>query len=92
MIRGDVVAQKIKLYDQLANFWKDSAHAFEPFAYYIGEKAKLENSEKSLTFAAHLYLDRLKAVDQQPVQVWMANQAKELFEKALEINPQNDSS
>jgi tetratricopeptide (TPR) repeat protein len=92
VIRGDVVAQKIKLYDQLANFWKDSAHAFGPFAYYIGEKAKLENSEKSLTFAAHLYLARLKAVDQQPVQVWMANQAKELFEKALVINPQNDSS
>ena len=92
VVRGDVVAQKIKLYDQLANFWKDSAHAFGPFAYYLGEKAKLENSEKSLTFAAHLYLARLKAVDQQPVQVWMANQAKELFEKALVINPQNDSS
>ncbi|PWT97962.1 MAG: hypothetical protein C5B52_12985 [Bacteroidetes bacterium] len=92
IVRGDVVSQKIKVYQQLADFWKDSARVFEPFAYYFGEKAKLENSEKNLTFAAHLYLRQLKTVDQQSLQVWMANQAKELFEKALILNPLNDSS
>jgi len=92
VVRGDVLSQKIKVYQQLADFWKDSARVFEPFAYYFGEKAKLENSEKNLTFAAHLYLGQLKSVDQQSLQVWMANQAKELFEKALILNPQNDSS
>ena len=92
VVRGDVVNQKIRVYRQLASFWRDSARVFEPYAYYIGEEAKLENSEKSLTFAAHLYLAQLKAVDQQSLQVWMANQAKELFEKALILNPQNDSS
>ena len=92
VVRGDVVSQKIKVYQQLADFWKDSAKVFEPFAYYFGEKAKLENSEKNLTFAAHLYLRQLKAVDQQSLQVWMASQAKELFEKALILNPLNDSS
>ena len=92
VVRGDVVSQKIKVYQQLADFWKDSAKVFEPFAYYFGEKAKLENSEKNLTFAARLYLRQLKAVDQQSLQVWMASQAKELFEKALILNPLNDSS
>ena len=90
--RGDVAGQKIKLYDELATFWKDSAHVFEPFLYYLGEKSKLENSEKSLTFAAHLYLKQLKGVDQQALQVWMANQAADLFKQALTLNPDNDSS
>lgn len=90
--RGDVKTQQIHLYNQLAYFWKDSAHVFEPFAYYLGEKSKLENSEKSLTFAAHLYLRQLKTVDQHSLQVWMANQAAELFKDALKLNPDNDSS
>lgn len=90
--RGDLVGQKIQLYDQLATFWKDSAHVFEPFIYYLGEKSKLENSEKSLTFAAHLYLKQLKTADQHSLQVWMANQAADLFKHALQVNPNNDSS
>ncbi len=92
VVRGDVAGQKIKLYDELAAFWKDSAHVFEPFMYYLGEKSKLENSEKSLTFAAHLYLKQLKGVDQHALQVWMANQAADLFKQALTLNPENDSS
>ena len=92
VVRGDVAGQKIKLYDELATFWKDSAHVFEPFMYYLGEKSKLENSEKSLTFAAHLYLKQLKSVDQHALQVWMADQAADLFRHALQVNPDNDSS
>lgn len=92
VVRGDVVAQKIKLFNELANFWKDSAHVSEPYLYYLGEKSKLENSEKSLTFAAHLYLRQLKGVDQQALQVWMATQAADLFKQALVLNPSNDSS
>ncbi|MBW7890315.1 MAG: tetratricopeptide repeat protein [Chitinophagaceae bacterium] len=92
VVRGDVTSQKIRLYDELASFWKDSAHVFEPFMYYLGEKSKLENSEKSLTFAAHLYLRQLKGVEQHALQVWMANQAADLFKQALTLNPENDSS
>lgn len=92
VVRGDVTEQKIKLYDELATFWKDSAHIFEPFLYYLGEKSKLENSEKNITFAAHLYLKQLKGVDQHALQVWMANQAAGLFIQALKLNPENDSS
>ncbi|HSC36808.1 MAG TPA: tetratricopeptide repeat protein [Chitinophagaceae bacterium] len=92
VVRGDVKAQQIKVYQQLAAFWKDSAHYFEPYAWYIASAAKLENSEKSLTFAARQFLNALQGTNTPQVKTWMADQAKELFEKALELNPANDSS
>src|SRR5215831_6571147 len=52
VVRGDVKEQQIKVYKQLASFWRDSAHLLLPYAYYSGEAAKLENSQKNLTFAA----------------------------------------
>lgn len=90
--RGDVKDQQIHVYHQLARFWGDSAHIFEPYAYYTGEAAKLENSEKSLTFAAHRFLDRLMEERQPAMQHWLGENAKVLFEKAIVLNPANDSS
>lgn len=92
VIRGDVKEQQIHVYHQLARFWADSAHIFEPFAYYTAEAAKLENSEKSLTFAAHLFLDNLLTEGQPAMQHWLGMNAKVLLEKAIAINPANDSS
>ncbi len=92
IVRGDVKNQQIQLYRKLSAFWMDSIGAFVPYAKYIAEAAKLENSEKTLTFAAHLFLGELQTVEEQPLKVWMAIEAKELFEKALELNPDNDST
>ncbi len=92
IVRGDVKNQQIQLYRKLSAFWMDSVGAFVPYAKYIAEAAKLENSEKNLTFAAHLFLGELQTVEEQPLKVWMALEAKELFEKALELNPNNDST
>ncbi|MCA6449554.1 MAG: tetratricopeptide repeat protein [Chitinophagaceae bacterium] len=92
VIRGDVKEQQLHVYHQLARFWKDSARMFEPYAYYTAEAAKLENSEKSLTFAAHLFLDNLMTEGQPAMQNWLASNAKVLLEKALVLNPANDSS
>ncbi|HTL10736.1 MAG TPA: tetratricopeptide repeat protein [Chitinophagaceae bacterium] len=92
VVRGDVKDQQIKVYQQLAGFWKDSVHFFEPYAYYTAAAAKLENSEKSLTFAARQFLNELKGTNQPAVKQWMADEAKDLFTKALAINPANDSS
>jgi tetratricopeptide (TPR) repeat protein len=90
--RGDIQNQKIHVYHELAAFWKDSAKAFEPYAYYTAEAAKLDNSEKSLTFAAQLFIDNLLAENEPPMQNWLASNGKVLLEKALEINPANDSN
>ncbi len=48
---------KVGVYKQLASFYKDSAQLLFLHAYYTGEAAKLENSEKSLTFAARFFLE-----------------------------------
>jgi tetratricopeptide (TPR) repeat protein len=91
--RGDVKNQQLRAYQLLAGFWKDSVQdAFLPAAYYTAEAAKLENSEKSLTFAAQLFLVNLRGQDNPALKSWMAKQAKELFERALQLNPRSDSS
>lgn len=92
VVRGNVKDQQAQVYKQLANFYRDSAHALVPYAYYITESAKLENSEKSLTFAAHFLLDGVRSQEDHGLKDWLALQAKELFEKALVLNPENDSS
>jgi tetratricopeptide (TPR) repeat protein len=92
VVRGDVKEQQIKVYNQLAAFWKDSARAFVPYAWYMAASAKLENSEKNLTFAARLFLDDLRGQQNTALKSWEANQAKQLFEKALLLNAANDSS
>ena len=93
VVRGDVKMQQINADRQLAAFWQDSvADGFLLYAHYTGEAAKLENSEKSLTFAAQLFLQSLRGQDNPALKGWMATSAKELFEKALELNPGNDST
>jgi len=90
--RGDVKEQKIKVYHQLSHFWGDSMRFFPPYAWYKGEAARLENSEKTLTFAAHLFLEDLQHEQDPRLKLWEAKQAKDLFERSLKINPDNDSS
>jgi predicted Zn-dependent protease len=91
VIRGDTRNQQAAIYRQLANFWKDSAHLLLPYAYYTGQAAELENSEKSLTFAAHFFLESLRQQNDPGLKRWMGTEAKKLFEKALLLNPGNDS-
>jgi tetratricopeptide (TPR) repeat protein len=93
VVRGDVAAQQLNADRQLGRFWKDSvADGYLLYAYYTGEAAKLENTEKRLTFAARLFLDGLQVQDNQQLKGWMATNAKELFEKALAVNQGNDST
>jgi len=93
VVRGDVKNQQIEADHQLAVFWKDSVqNGFLAYAYYTGEAAKLENSEKSLTFAAQLFLNNLRGQENPALKSWMASQSRELFERAETLNPANDST
>ncbi len=92
VVRGSINEQKLKIYHQLAHFWADTGQIFEPYAWYEAEAARLENSEKNLTFAAHLFLQNMRGENNQPLREWKALEAKDLFERSLKINPQNDSS
>ena len=83
----------IRVYKQLSQFWADSVHRAEPYLYYTYSAALLENSEKSLTFAAQQLVDNLTTPDAPPAILnWIALNAKVLLEKALVINPNNDST
>lgn len=85
-------ASKIQAIHQLATFWKDTARVYEPYLFYLSEEVKLVNSEKSLTFAAQQFINSLLDVLEPSIQNWLGANAKVLFEKALVINPNNDSS
>ncbi len=84
--------QEITLYDELNHYWRDSLNQPVIGAYYHGKAAILENSEKSLTFAARFLLDEMMVSTDASMQSWLAIQAKELLEKSLVLNPSNDSS
>ena len=62
------------------------------FVYYSGEKAKLENSEKNLNFAAQSMLEELRGISNPELKKWMAIEANDLFSRSLKINPNNDST
>jgi len=87
--RGDVAAQQIKVYNQLASFWADSVHQQEIYIFYTSQSAKLVNSEKNLTFAAQLILADLRNESDPAKRGWKAEQAIELFEHAITLNPNN---
>ena len=89
--RGDVREQQIKAFNQLSVFWKDSAHVLDLYNFYTAESAKLVNSEKNLTFAAQLILRDLRNEEDLAKRGWKAEEAIALFEKAIELNPINDS-
>ncbi len=75
---------------QIANFWKDSSHAFEPYIYYLSEAAKLDKSEKNLTFAAQLILNNLRGEQDESKLNWKTDLAINLFERGIELYPNND--
>jgi tetratricopeptide (TPR) repeat protein len=88
--RGDVKDQQIKVYDALAGFWRDSAKEEDIANYYKGKSAELVNSEKNLTFAARLILDRLRGEQENDKRTWEAEQAIGLLDKAIAMDPDND--
>lgn len=93
LIKASNVQDSLKAYKVLTQFWADSAQKLAPYLYFSYSAALLENSEKSLTFAAQLLVDNLLTPDAPPALLpWIAGNAKVLLEKALVINPKNDSA
>lgn len=83
-------AGKAVLYAQMATIFqqhKQSAAA----AYYYMEGAKLENSEKSLNFAARLNSELLRSAEAPSVKAWAVQQAIAGYEQSMKLNPDNDT-
>ncbi|HLR36512.1 MAG TPA: tetratricopeptide repeat protein [Chitinophagaceae bacterium] len=88
--RGDLSRQKIRAYNELAKVWDSLGHS-SIAAYYKGEQGKLENSEKTLTFAAYLLLTRQESTTDPSISKWELSKAKSFLMSAKELNPQSDS-
>ena len=87
---SSLASDKIWQFEGLSNFWKDSAKQVEPYLFYVSRAAKLDNSEKKLTFAAQLFLEALRAEQDNSKLDWETSEAITLFEQAIKINPAND--
>lgn len=74
--------------EELALFWSNKNRRIA--AHYFLEAGKLDNSEKKLNFASHIYFEELHEEFDAPVRQWMINEAKEAFELSLKINPDNE--
>lgn len=90
--RGDVKSQQAAAHRKLAAFWKDSVANPILHFQHLSLASELDNTEKSLTFAAHSILGYLPYAHNHLEQEWLANKGKELFDKALAMNESNDSS
>lgn len=80
------------LLHRLSDFWKDSVPVPPLYYFYEAALAELDNTEKSITFAAHSILGYLPYEQNEEVQHWLAGTGKKLFEKALALNNTNDST
>ena len=79
------------LFDTLARHWGDHKQP-QVAAYYYLQAAKLDNSEKKLTFAAQLFLELARRANSEEVQAWCGQMAIDGFNRALQINPDNDTT
>ena len=82
--------QKIAGLNTTANFWKDTAQNFKLYAFYNSEAAKLDNSEKNLTFAAQQFLTLLRDEHDEAMLAWESDEAIRLFQEAIKLNPNNE--
>jgi tetratricopeptide (TPR) repeat protein len=89
--RGAVASQQIRAYNQLAAFWKDSVPNADLYIFYTATAANLVNSEKNLTFAARQIAALFRTEADLSKRTWRASQAIDLYEKAIALNPANDS-
>ena len=88
--RGDVKQQQLQTYRTLADLWDSLGH-IPIAAHYRGAAGKLENSEKTLTFAANLFLVHQQHAEDPAVRSWEIQEAQDLLEHAEKLAPESDS-
>ncbi len=79
------------LYVQLSQVW-EHAGQLPVSAYYGAKSARLENSEKKLTFAGQFFLQLMENESSSSVQAWEAGEAVGCLEQSLKLNPDNEDT
>lgn len=82
--------QKALILNEMADFWRDSVNNMLIFAYYVSEASKLESSVKTLNFAAQYSTSLLRSEAEQSRADWLANNALDLYDRALKLEPASD--
>lgn len=78
-------------FSRLSDLWKRN-NQDAAAAYYKGKAAKLENSEKSLTFAAQFYMHMMEHESEPSMLRWEATEATALLEQALKLDPEKEET
>lgn len=84
-------AKMAVVFNKLSALW-ERAKQYRPAFYYKAKAAKLENSEKTLTFAGQLFLELMENEHDRSLQLWEASEAITVLERALEINGKNEEA
>ncbi len=79
------------VFERLAGVWKRNMGG-QVAAWYLAKAAKLENSEKKLTFAGQNFLQLMGNESSSSVQVWEAAEGVSCLEQSLKINPDNEET
>ena len=84
-------SQMAVLFARLSGLYERS-NMKQAAAFYYARAAKLENSEKKLTFAGQLFLDLMESENSPSIQQADAIEAAKCLEKSLAINPGNEDT
>jgi tetratricopeptide (TPR) repeat protein len=79
------------IFSRLSGVWERN-NKMPVAAYYKAKAAKLENSEKSLTFAGQFFLQLMENEGSSSVQQWEAGEAASCLEQSLQINGDNEDT
>ena len=79
------------VFTRLSEVWERNNIAIIAI-YYNAKAAKLENSEKKLTFAGQNFLQLMENESSPSVQMWEAREAVSCLEQSLQINPDNEDT
>ena len=76
---------------RLSKVWERNK-LYHVAAFYNAKAAKLENSQKSLTFAGRIFLELMENESSPSVQMWDAGEAASCLEQSQKIDPNNEET
>lgn len=79
------------VFTRLSRIWQRNGQ-LQVSAYYMAKGAKLENSQKNLTFAAQFFLQLMEHEESPAMQHWEANEAIACLERVLKTDPANEEA
>lgn len=79
------------VFTKLSGVWERNKQ-YPVGVFYRAKAAKLENSEKKLTFAAQLFLELLEHEGNRAIQLWEASEAISCLELSLKLDSTNEEA